>query len=981
MTRASDLLFGLLALQMNFISKGQLLECAALWMNDSKAVLGKLFLDRGYLKQKQHAGVAAMVAAQVDAHDGDAAQSLAAVEVDMDLRQSLLALNVPPDLRQSLAWVQARGKSAARPFTVAPAAEGRYRLGEELGRGGLGQVVTAFDASLEREIAVKLALDGVSAEVADRFVREAKLAGRLDHPNIVPIFDFGTLGGASTSPGQGGRLFMAMKRVRGRDLGKVLAMLGRGDAEARERWSRTILLQVFLEICNGMAFAHDRGVIHRDLKPANVMLGDYGEVHIVDWGLARVLNGQEDVRTRSVERSRPQEKLETALTLEGEVIGTPAYMPPEQAEGRLSGMDRRSDIYSLGAILYEILTFKPPFEGGSAKEILDKVRTGGIVSPSGLFRANAEDSGRTVAGGRTAPLDTDAIPRELDTICLKALAYRREDRFQTVMELHREIRLFLEGVKEAARVEKEAREWLQKGRFSLHRFGVLKGEIDAQAKLVEELSERIKPHLGAEEKQPLWNAEERHRRLQDEQIEAFAAASAEFGHALSLKGDMTEARDGMCELFLDQFLAAEKRRDRKEMLLNRRTLESFDAAGRKRARLDAPGYLSIRTMAYECDCLKPVPDRAWRVEFSDSCEVPWRDGRPRPDLPLTDEDCPVPAVRTYPKGARWGHRAGCPRREISGVEVFLGRYEERGKRLHLGELKLLGTTPLKDIELPQGSYRCTLRGSGFTETLLPVRIDRGGVWTQVVNLYRPDEIPPGFRYVPGGPFIFGEFAFGGVERTQVTEDVFVSRFPVIAGEYLEFLNELCAEGRADEARSRQPREGNVTYFREVGGRFEVMPESEKGALLTSQKLPAMGMSWNSAQAWIAWHSGRDGRPYRLLHEQEWEKAARGVDARRFPWGSGYDGSFSNSSLSHAEGARICEPGSYPVDESPYGIADLGGNMETWCWNALESPYRMWRSIRIGSWANNRPSQAAGRKGNDPAITTRVLGFRLALSPG
>ncbi|KAF0246824.1 MAG: serine/threonine protein kinase [Planctomycetota bacterium] len=976
MSRESDLLFGLLALQMNFVSKEQLLECSAVWMNDPQAVLGKLFLDRGYLKPKQHAGVAAMVDAQVDAHEGDPARSLAALKMDQDLRESLLALNVPPDLRQSLAWVQARGKREARPVTVAPAAEGRYRLGAELGKGGLGRVVEAFDESLEREIAVKLTLDGDSVDSSDRFTREAKLAGRLDHPNIVPVFDFGTLDGPSTDTKQKKRLFLAMKRVRGQDLGKVLASIAAGNSEAREKWSRRHLLQVFLEICNGMAFAHDHGVIHRDLKPANVMLGDFGEVHIVDWGLAKVLGTGAPVTGGGLS----MDSANAALTLDGEVVGTPAYMPPEQAGGQLQDLDQRSDIYSLGAILYEILTLRPPFEGKNAHEILKSVRTGKVVAPSGRYRVNADDPDRTAVADPAAVAAAN-IPSELDVICLKALAYRKQDRFQTALELHHEIMVFLEGARERERAEKEAQDWLERGRASLKRHLEFAGEIDAQAKSVKELSKRIKSHHRAEEKQPLWDAEARLQSLQEERIESFAAASAEFGHALSVKGDLAAARDGKCELFLDRFLEAERRRDRKEMLLNRRTLETFDAAGRYQAKLDAPGRLAIRTMAYGCNCLMPVRDPAWRVEFSEACEIPWRDGRPRPDLPLTDEDGPVPQIRTYPEGVHWGHRADCPRQEVPGVEVFIARYQQLGKRLLLGELKTLGKTPLAEVELPQGSYRCLLRGSGFAETLLPVRIDRGAVWSQEVNLYRPDEIPPGFHFVPGGPFIFGEFAGNRIEETKFTCDVFVSGIPVTAGEYLAYLNDLFSTGRANEARKQQPRQGGEKHFRESRGQFQLMPPSEKNAVLTSPKLPVIGVSCIDAQAYIAWHSSREGRPYRLLHEQEWEKAVRGVDARMFPWGDGYDGSFANTSISHAEGCRLREPGSFPVDESPYGILDLAGNTSTWCWNAQETPYRAVRCMRSGSWTNTwMIGHASARHGNLVTVVSSELGIRLALSP-
>ncbi|MCE9582505.1 MAG: protein kinase [Planctomycetes bacterium] len=849
-----------------------------------------------------------------------------------------------------------------------PMTEPRYTLGKEIGHGGLGRVVAARDGVLRRDVAIKLVLDGLPPELRDRFVREAALTAQLEHPNIVPVHDLAELPG----PDGHSRLALTMKRVLGRDLGKLLVELAKGDPATVETYSRGRLLSIVQDICLGVAFAHSKGIIHRDLKPANVMIGDYGETLIVDWGLAKEKSEaghlEADGAALPIAANDPAATMlllrtsgSSLQTLEGSVVGTPGYMSPEQAAGHQSEVDERSDIWALGAILFEVLTLHPPFEADSIAELLDKARFGIVPAPSSV-----------------AP----AIPHDLDAICRRAMAPRKDQRFPSALALHREIQQFLEGVKEREREEKEARERVEKGQGHLRRYRELAGEIERQAKTVKEWSGRIKPHQPAEEKRPLWDAEAQHRRLEEERIRAFASASAEFGQALTVKGDCVEARDGLCDLSLDRFLEAERRRDRKEMLIHRSTLEIHDRAQRYREMLEAPGELSLRTFAYGCKCLEPICHPGWRVEIGESSTIPWRDGRARPDSPLTDRDVPVPIVKTQPEGVRWGHTAGCPRQEVRGAEVWIARYEERDKRLQLGELKLLGRTPLAGTKLPQGSYRCTLKAAGFAETLLPVRIDRGAMWAQDVNLYRASEIPPGACYVPGGPYIFGgQHAGGGPEATKVTEDFFVAKWPLTAGEYLEFLNDLCAAGLKEEARKHQPREGDTRYFGETPSGFALLPADDAKTLIKAPDYAVFGISWFDAVAYVSWRTKCDGLPATLMHEEEWEKAARGVDARAYPYGDEFDGSYAHTNNSVPGGLRPLPMGTFAADESPYGIRDLGGGVQTWLLNAPEVPYRDWFCMRGGTWSQGAQiSSAAYRQATHPRHVHWSSGVRLAWRP-
>ncbi|MBI2920587.1 MAG: SUMF1/EgtB/PvdO family nonheme iron enzyme [Planctomycetes bacterium] len=912
MTREEDLLFGLIALDMDLLSKEQFLDAARLWMEYEGISFERLLADQGLLSQAQRDEVRGLAAARC------------------------LERADTPLLPSDPVCVFARPR------------EGRYEFVGEIGRGGLGRVFEAVDRDLKREVALKLLLRDTSGPMAQRFAREAELTARLEHPNIVPVHEFGQLPDPEGRPS----LFLSMKRIRGRNLKALIRDLAAREPATTQAYSRVRLLVIFQEICRAIAFAHSRGVLHRDLKPSNIMIGDFGETLLVDWGLAKRI-GEPEERIRksgAPAATSPAGEDLTALTLQGDVIGTPAYMSPEQARGELDGLDVRTDVYSLGAILYEMLTLRPPLAGADVDEVLTLARAGAVPAPS------------SVPGvARIAP--------ELEAVCLRAMAFRREDRYPSARALLEDVQLFLDGVKEHERRQAEAAGRIEAGRAWFARFRDLRGEIEAQETAVRGWQDRIPPHLPVEAKRPLWDAEARLRALQEERIDAFSKASAEFGQALAVDPSSGEAADGNCDLYVERFLEAEKKRDRDEMRFNRNLVAQHDREGKHGARLEAPGRLSIRAFGYACDCLRPVRNAEWRVDIAESCTVPWLDGRPLPGEPLTDRHRPVPEVRIFPAGERWGHVRNCPRREVEGMEVAIAKYEERDKRLVLGAETVLGRTPLLDAVLPRGSYHCRLGTVRF-----PVRIDRAGAWSQDVNLYRPGEIPAGFCCVPASSYIFGgRHAGGREEETKHAGDLFVARFPLTFADWLEFLNDLAEAGRGDEARARQPREGDAKFLREVAGRFGIRD--------VAAGYPVMGVSWTDALAYVAWRSRRDGRVYRLLHEEEFEKAARGVDGRAYPWGDEYDATYSNTTNSHGEGPHVTLPGSFPADESPYGIVDLGGNMPTWCWNALEAPWRAWSAIRGGAWGYARSLAAlADRRGDVRTAVSRLLGVRICCSP-
>jgi len=248
-----------------------------------------------------------------------------------------------------------------------PRGRGTYQLMGEIARGGMGVVIKGHDTDLGRDVAMKV-LDKRLAqrpEVVQRFVEEAQIGGQLQHPGIVPVYELGLM--ADERP------YFTMKLVKGRTLANLLVERASPDAD------RCRLVDVFESVCQTMAYAHSRGVIHRDLKPANIMVGAFGEVQVVDWGLAKVMarGGKADEK-RAREAQSHLTVLETVRSegtgsgsdsMVGSVMGTPAYMPPEQASGLVDRLDERSDVFSLGAILCEILTGKPPYVGDRGEVI------------------------------------------------------------------------------------------------------------------------------------------------------------------------------------------------------------------------------------------------------------------------------------------------------------------------------------------------------------------------------------------------------------------------------------------------------------------------------------------------------------------------------------------------------------------------------------------------------------------------------------
>ncbi|MCF6284688.1 MAG: protein kinase, partial [Candidatus Hydrogenedentes bacterium] len=440
--RTYDLIFGILARQLQLVTRASLSEFSEAVEGGADVSLPGFLREADRLSESDEKLLQRLVDSIIHAHRGDELAALESVGGSEAIEHTFSMVAPPSQPRKILSTDKTVAGSVPPPGVapeIQPEIIGRYTGGSEYARGGIGRILLVHDEQIGRDVILKELLpehtvsptastlppvpEGdspspstpmrQSAAMMARFLQEAKVTGQLEHPSIVPVYELGTRAD--------GQLYYTMKLIRGETLAATIEACKNAD-------ERLALLRPFLDVCQAMAYAHSKGVIHRDLKPSNIMVGEFGECVVLDWGLAKTA-GDRDAHRDALEKTLRHLDLEPdavadEATRDKDVLGTPVYMSPEQARSDLDAVGAHSDVYSLGVILYELLVGKLPHPWTNSRDTILRV------------------------GNNPATPVSDAAPHtppELAAICDKALAFAPEDRYPSARELTRDVRHFLEG--------------------------------------------------------------------------------------------------------------------------------------------------------------------------------------------------------------------------------------------------------------------------------------------------------------------------------------------------------------------------------------------------------------------------------------------------------------------------------------------------------------------------------------------------------
>ncbi|MBI2900311.1 MAG: protein kinase [Planctomycetes bacterium] len=839
---------------------------------------------------------------------------------------------------------------------------GKYLLLQQAGEGGFGAVYKAYEKGLGRTVALKF-LHSENPEDLLRFVREAQTAAKLSHPNIVPLYEVGEFGG---------KHYIAMEFIEGQTLHRL-------------RLEPRRALEIMRDVAEAIQYAHERGIVHRDLKPQNLMLGGDGRVRVMDFGLARQLQGG------------------ATLTASGSAVGTPAYMSPEQAQGKRC--DERSDVYGLGATLYELVTGHRPFDGRDALVVLDKVRSQDPIPPRRLNPKLHPEVETIVAKAmektparryRTAKEFADDIRRHLDgepilarpapllsrmakrlrrhavtsvagtTVLVmllgglgiliagrigKTRAMSRLEREAEKAELDRAIVLWaqLESMghpKARARIEEmrrgRAREQLAEARRQLALRDDAYKRAERHARDFDDLRHREKTPVvwTLDHRLPVWKAQFGYdeARLDAERCDALAEQAAQT--ALHY-WDESDARRLLAEIYLRRWMDAEARRDRGRMgilgpLVTRYGGEEF------RRRIEEPATLNLVAPGATAYLFR-YEEHDFRL-----LPVPWKG-------PASDWPSPGPVPFEF----RYEMIDGIPTRvPLDGGKADLLYCDASPEKKEAARRGTAYPLQCRDenkiafpIQLQAGSYLVLLRWPGVADIRYPVWLERGEMHEARLD---PQEAPDGFIYVPPGPAILGQDSEildsldrkRAVRRTHV-DAFFIAKFETTFDEFREFLQD-----RGQDMKINSP----------------VLPD-----------YPVCKVTWNDAVAYAEWRTGKKGGGvwrFRLPTMEEWEKAARGADGRFHVWGDGHEALFYTSMTSRGDRAAIEPYGLFPADESPFGVCDMtGGRMEWTSTATMDGASRIVKGSAHGSLTDF--ARAAYCIIRPPEIRDSKIGFRLA----
>ncbi len=813
---------------------------------------------------------------------------------------------------------------------------------EQLGIGGTGVVCVAEDDILGRTIAIKTLLPELSfsQDQIERLALEAQAAAQLEHPNIVPIHALGV------SPTLG--FYFTMKLLRGDSLRRVITELAQRNPAYTKEYTHSKLIAIFIKICQGIAYAHSKDIMHRDLKPENIRVGSYGEVTIIDWGLVRKVNAPTPTRhyASTVKPATSQKSSESFLgqiklattnqTMDGQLAGTPRYMSPEQAGGQISELDVRTDIYSLGVILYELLTYVNPFADVTAEDdIINAVTSSEFNRPRHTYI------------GRSTPPDLEAI-------CLKAMARRKEDRYQTVADLIHDIYAHQEGRPVTAYT---ASPWIRLKKLCQRnplRTTMLFSAVLSIAILMTTIyyieQQRFKSAL-AEVTTKVNNAvnlqtvlEQRLKKDKSEDVWRFDATVA---RATDANEDLQNEIDNLFDsanLLLSSISTLSQWRPEVRFWRERIMRERILFALRHHRLAEVERWL-----------------RQMRNTFGTNLE-----------------NC-SPAMLNIIRGVEIARRGDCivtmtttPVAATLDLRPF--RCNPDTDRIEpLDSMPLESNTPpIPPQVIPKGNYLLTATLPGLPPVIYPFFLEHGETRDIVITI--PKAIPENTVYVPDGiAKIGGSVSSLNPKRKEYIQGFFIGKYEVTFGEYLEFWNALTDPQEKNDYMSRI--QFNADNYIAVNA---WSPEGKLNPGFSSDR-PVIGISLQAAMAFCDWKARMLNRPCRLPTATEWEKAARGADGRDYPWGNtfrpAYAYTFENTAIREAYGAWA-PPGIVPFDKSPYGAFDMAGNVREWTGSLFQdgTPFYQIKGASSATTKRYLPLDSS----DDTPLTPSDVGFRYLL---
>lgn len=995
-----DIILGQIALRKNAITVDQLAEC----LKEQKQThdpLGAIMLNKSFISPEKLAGLLADQQAEVKRRLDSEGLSLLqcrkcrssfkSPNIDSNMiyrcpecRGLLMRVTNPQSISMSDTRIITESdnefpEDVRSALTGSGEFIGKYAIISVVGSGGGGVVYRAFDMDLERIVALKV-LSTESRVDFDRMKQEGALAARLEFPGIPRVYE------AATIPKKGSVgsefHFIAMEFI---------------DGQTVENTKPTI--EQSFKVCRDVAiildYAHHKGIIHRDVKPSNIMVDKEGKVWLADFGIAKKIVGT----------------TEAALTQTGQLMGTPQFMSPEQASGLHKEVDGRSDIFSLGATMYFLVTGEFPFKGLNVVEILDRIVMKDPVPATTLNRKlpvdawaiinkamekekgrryqtakeMAEDIDRWINGepvrarpvgviggitrrirrhGRLAMTIVGLLLLAVLTI-LAGLAYKR-------LEESREYNRGMERGKELV----ESQQWADAAHSFEKALKVRPGDGEAQrykkaseemqravdamcsVKAIQDRLREIKitktlPYEPPSVKKKEWDLQDKREHLQREIDENLMTAEESSEEAIANVNELPAAHLMLAELFLLKYDRAEASRDTKLMeMWKTRILKHGGSSFLDR--IEGLGTINIRSN---------TPGAAFYLFRYEE--------RYRRLLPYPCGAAGEPQLIQFPSA------------DPTDTEAAEG---EKGISRDGTAYPLTATEYNKvtfPLQIRPGSYLVSIRISGYSDARVPVNLQRRGKIDRPVALMKNGDVPPGFVYIPACPYNFVEDPetsdYTGKLREAVESNLggfFIQKFSVTTEQYLEFMNDRTYH-TLQAAAKHVPHSGRTPYAKTSGDKF-VMDTHDEPIMCVSRLDSLEFAKWFGLRL-ASLNNGKlpDGRPrweVRLPTEDEWESAARGADGRFFPWGNKFDPSFSSMMDSRPHSGMLDRYGLFPADESPYGVRDMAGLIKNWTsTNVTEDRY----VVKGGSYRH--PSswcRSAYRFAMPESTTYQHVGIRL-----